>query len=147
MNAKKILTMVLSVFVAGSVGYMILKETSNARIIDPDNTNASGISGADERTDPDRTSIMAYYFHGNVRCATCMKIEAYTAESITTSFTNELSAGLIEWNIVNTDEPENEHFVKDYAERKYVAALVNIFFFTPCLFRRHIIWRAFYASA
>jgi hypothetical protein len=60
-------------------------------------------------------TVTAYYFHGNVRCRTCKKIETYTAESITTSFTNELSTGRLLWKMVNVDEPENEHFVKDYA--------------------------------
>ena len=57
---------------------------------------------------------IVYYFHGNMRCRTCNKIEAYTKEVINTSFAKELSDGLLEIRIVNTDKSENEHFIKDF---------------------------------
>jgi len=60
------------------------------------------------------TEIVAYYFHGNVRCATCRKLESYSEEAITGGFPAELASGRMAWRVVNTDEPENTHFVEDF---------------------------------
>ena len=58
--------------------------------------------------------IIAYYFHGYRRCASCLKIEAYTKEAIDSFFTEPLTDGRLEWRVVNTDDEENQHFLKDY---------------------------------
>ena len=58
--------------------------------------------------------FVAYYFHGNVRCATCRKLEAYSEEAITKGFADELASGTLAWRVVNIDEPENKHFVQDF---------------------------------
>ena len=62
---------------------------------------------------PDRT-VVAYYFHGNFRCQTCRKIEALSREAVESGFPGDLKAGRLEWHVINVEEPENEHFVKDY---------------------------------
>jgi len=58
--------------------------------------------------------VIAYYFHTNTRCSTCMKIEAYSKEAIEKGFANELKNGALEMRIVNYENPENRHFMKDY---------------------------------
>ncbi len=58
--------------------------------------------------------VVAYYFHGYRRCASCLKIEAYTKEAIDSFFTEPLTGGRLEWRVVNTDDEENQHFLKDY---------------------------------
>ena len=58
--------------------------------------------------------IVAYYFHGNKRCSTCRKLEAYSEEAITGGFVSELENGDLEWLVVNTDEKANAHFVTDF---------------------------------
>lgn len=60
------------------------------------------------------TEIIAYYFHGNFRCATCRKLEAYSKEAITKGFAGELETGQLIWKTVNTDEKENKHFNEDF---------------------------------
>ncbi len=65
-------------------------------------------------TDAPTSQIVAYYFHGNMRCGTCRKLEAYSDEAITEGFTDELASGRLSWLAVNTDESENKHFVKDF---------------------------------
>ena len=35
----------------------------------------SAVAAVDERADE---TVIAYYFHGNYRCATCLKLEAYS---------------------------------------------------------------------
>ncbi len=70
------------------------------------------------------TKVIAYYFHGTQRCPTCRKLEAYSLESIEKKFAAELRQGLLEWQVVNVDEPENEHFVDDYG--LYTRSLVVV---------------------
>lgn len=50
-----------------------------------------------------------YYFHGNKRCQTCQKIEAYTQEVFDNEFRDTLDMKLI-----NLDAPENRHFIEKY---------------------------------
>ena len=58
--------------------------------------------------------VVAYYFHGNVRCATCRKIEAYTKEAIDSTFAADLERGGLEWRVINTDLAPNKHYIEEY---------------------------------
>ena len=58
--------------------------------------------------------IKAYYFHGNLRCYSCKKIEQYSREAIETYFDNQLKDGSLTFQIINIDQPENKHFIQDY---------------------------------
>ncbi len=58
--------------------------------------------------------VIAYYFHTNARCSTCIKIEAYSKEAIEKGFPEELNNGTLEMRIVNYENQENRHFIKDY---------------------------------
>jgi len=70
--------------------------------------NEAAVSGADA------DGVVAMYFHGNARCATCRKIEAYSDEAIAQGFVLELESGRLEWRVVNIDEPANKHFIEDF---------------------------------
>ena len=65
-------------------------------------------------TDEAARTYSAYYFHGNFRCDNCRKIEQYSRESIELYFSAQLQTGELTYKIINTDEPENKHFVEDY---------------------------------
>ena len=58
--------------------------------------------------------LFSYYFHGNKRCSTCRKLEAYSEEAIVGGFASELESGELEWRVVNTDEAANAHFITDF---------------------------------
>ena len=58
--------------------------------------------------------VVAYYFHTNTRCDTCRKIEAYSKEAIQEGFKTELRNGTLEMRIVNYEDAENRHYIKDY---------------------------------
>jgi hypothetical protein len=58
--------------------------------------------------------IIAYYFHGTVRCETCLKIEQQTREVIERQFKAELEAQRLVFKPLNYDLPENAHFFLDY---------------------------------
>lgn len=57
--------------------------------------------------------VTVYYFHGTVRCKTCRTIEAYAKEAIEARYADQLKSGLLKWQVVNIDEPENEHFIDE----------------------------------
>lgn len=58
--------------------------------------------------------VMAYYFHGTVRCQTCLLIEALARTAVEQQFGAELGAKRLIWESVNYDLPENRHFLTDY---------------------------------
>lgn len=55
------------------------------------------------------TGVIAYYFHGTVRCETCLRIEKQAQDLI-----GSRSASQVVFRSVNYDEPEHAHFSKDY---------------------------------
>lgn len=80
---------------------------------DPAKANAGTSQAAADSTVGNRR-ILAYYFHTTQRCATCRKIEAYTAEAIQTGFPEELKTGRLVFQALNLDEPANKHFMDDF---------------------------------
>lgn len=71
---------------------------------------------------PAANQVVAYYFHGNFRCANCLRIEQYSKEAIEKYFPDELKSGTLVYKVINVEEKGNEHFVKDY--RLYTKSLV-----------------------
>lgn len=57
------------------------------------------------------TGVVAYYLHVNVRCQTCLLIEQRSGEVMAKSFGKELQEGVLDWNVVNTQQAGNRHYV------------------------------------
>ena len=106
MNPRIIITVLLVAFLAVSVGYLVVNESR------------SGGGGESPETvvwsSGERNKVVAYYFHGEKRCRTCLSIEEFTREAIEDGFPNELESGELELRIVNVEKPEHEHFIEDY---------------------------------
>jgi hypothetical protein len=60
------------------------------------------------------SKVVAYYFHGTMRCPTCHKLEQYSQEAIETNFKEALASGKFEFKAINVEGKGNEHYVKDY---------------------------------
>lgn len=153
MNTKKITTLVLLLFVVASIGAIVAKETDalpapeaaiatpatevvaaqpaapteeqpvSAAFVQAQNTSsAAATPTVQENTAP--AKVVAYYFHGNMRCTTCKKIEDLTTEAIETGFADDIKAGRVELKVVNVEESGNEHYIQDYqlASRSVVVA-------------------------
>src|SRR5512137_2667647 len=75
----------------------------------------SGVSATPQASSPEQVphKVIAYYFHTNTRCSTCIKIEQYSKEAIEQGFPEELKKGTLEMRIVNYENPENRHFMQD----------------------------------
>ena len=86
------------------------KQANSAKIVkgsEEDVTDSNADEGKNHK-------VMVYYFHGNRRCMTCILIETLTMEAVNGAFENELRKGTVQSKIVNVDEEENKHFIKDY---------------------------------
>ena len=59
-------------------------------------------------------NLIVYYFHGDFRCSSCLKIEQYTKESVEENFKDKIKSGRIVFSVINVDKKENEHYAKDY---------------------------------
>lgn len=58
--------------------------------------------------------VVVYYLHTATRCVSCYRIENWTEAAVREDFAEELGTGLLEWKVLNVEEPGNEHFVEDY---------------------------------
>jgi len=64
--------------------------------------------------DANSPHVIAYYFHGTIRCPTCYKLEQYSKEAIETNFKDALVSRKLEFKVINVEDKGNEHFDKDY---------------------------------
>lgn len=109
MKAKKVLTILLLIFVVGSLAYMVVKENK------PESSTAQTDDAKEHHATAEQdTRLIVYYFHGDVRCVTCHKLETYAKEALDTNFSDEIASGGIIWKPVNVDKPKNKHFIQDY---------------------------------
>lgn len=132
MGLKRIVTIVLLLFIATSLVYLILSDSpvhmenpgensrSAALVVTAPTSEATGpVVAAQSSGSPDKAGeaprrVIVHYFHGTARCSTCRKIEQYTSEALVTAFPGELESGTLEWRPINVEEPQNQHFIEDY---------------------------------
>lgn len=87
--------------------------------------NSSGVilsSLVQAAEDTKGTYVVAYYFHGTMRCPTCHKFEQYSREVIETNFKDAFVSGKLEFKVINIEDKGNERFVNDY--QLYTKSLV-----------------------
>ena len=125
MKLKPLVTGVLLLFVAASVIYLAVRE-SDKEVLSDESTAEAGVvteGGESAASDP-APQVIAYYFHGTRRCATCLKIEALSDEALKTGFPKVLDNGQLVWRVINFEEPQNEHFVDEY--KLYTQTLIIV---------------------
>lgn len=132
MKPKTIITAALLLFVTVSVVYLVAARTDGPEgVSGPAGSTAeesrdAGEPGASPQSQPGPAGpvrkVVAYYFYGNVRCATCRRFETWTAEALKRDFAAEMSSGALDWRLINVDSPGNAHFMKDY--RLYTKSVV-----------------------
>jgi hypothetical protein len=88
------------------------------------NNSPSAIAPSTSSSAAQDRVVRVYYFHTTQRCASCKKIEAYSAEAIRAGFERELGDGRLEWQVVNVDDPSNRHFAADY--QLYTKSLIVV---------------------
>lgn len=59
-------------------------------------------------------ALVVTYFVMNVRCPTCLAIEARSREAVLEGFPREVASGRVAFRVLNLDLPENAHYADDY---------------------------------
>lgn len=70
--------------------------------------------------------VLVYFFHGRIRCQTCLEIEATAKEAIEKYFGDALRLGRVVVREINYDQPENKHFIEKYHIIAPTVVLVQI---------------------
>jgi len=105
---------------------LAVKSVRRSREAETAANRAAEKQGTEAREPAMTDGVIAYYFHGNVRCPTCRNIEAYAHEAIEARFAEELKSGRLEWQVVNYELPENEHFAAEFELVAPTVVLVGI---------------------
>lgn len=150
MKVKQVLSVVLLMFVAASVVYLVADESFSGRdhsglaasVAEPSPTHVTsgpiattaqnqtestdeGGEIVAEPTEPQQ-KLVAYYFHRTQRCRTCLTMEAYAEDALRAGLADAFASGQLEWQAVNVEEPQHEHFVEEYGLS--ASALVMVWF-------------------
>lgn len=120
-NGSKIFLIIA--LLAGVVIFMLLKRGSNYSSSGsgkPAASNSQQAAALENMTaskpaaEAASRQIIAYYFHGTVRCTTCLAIEQQAKALMEQRFTPQLASQRLLFIPVNYDLPENRHFIPDY---------------------------------
>ncbi len=93
------------------VAYTVADDSEKTQPLDTSDVTQK-TEGSESVTKSDQ--VFAYYLHGNARCVTCKKLEAYSLEALETGFADELADSSVVWRAINYDEDENKHYIDDY---------------------------------
>ena len=58
--------------------------------------------------------VVVSYFHGSVRCETCLRFEALSDRALREAFPAQLAAGRVAWRVMDFEEPGHEVEVARY---------------------------------
>lgn len=103
MNTRRVVSGVLLAFVAASLAYLAVGPMRHGKA---PQAQAAPVAAAPR--------VIAYYFHTTMRCPTCLAIEAGARAAIESAFAAELATGALQFRSVDIEEPENEHFAKEF---------------------------------
>lgn len=114
-NAKPVVRAVLLVFVLASLATLAVREfgggDSRLAVV---TASGPGLAEHAAQSDPRADKTTVYYFHGDARCPTCRKIEAYAQDAVRKDFPRELETGALEWRVLNVQRPDNTHYIRDF---------------------------------
>ncbi len=137
MKPKNIVSAILLLFVVVSVVYLVAGESTSRKGASEASAGNAGAPALPAKPQDQRAEtatgagapahrVVAYYFHGDFRCRTCLAMERYAREALEEGLADELESGALEWRAVNYDLPENEHFTQDYGLTSSAVVLVNM---------------------
>ncbi len=75
-------------------------------------SSIDSMSSTDRAINIDKLEI--YHFHGTNQCYSCKTVGAYAEETVNTYFKDELENGIILFDHINGDLPENKDMVMKY---------------------------------
>ena len=81
----------------------------------PDANNATHEVAVANTDEQQKVQVVAYYFHGDVRCATWpLQSKIFQKKLLNTKFAKQLKSGTLVFKDVNIDEEKNEHYIDEY---------------------------------
>ncbi|MCK5072803.1 MAG: hypothetical protein KAQ98_05200 [Bacteriovoracaceae bacterium] len=104
MSVKKIISVVLGLFVIASIIHLVAKESKQPNI-------ETSIA---EKRNPIKKQIDAFYFHTTSRCYSCELMEKYINEALDENFSVQMKKGVLNFQAINVDRQENRHYIQDY---------------------------------
>lgn len=114
---------VLSPFLAGgALGVLLVAGPVTAGV---EATSLAPGPALGQREKVRERSVVAYSFHGTLRCTTCLLVEQNADEAIRGNFADELLDGSLAWRSVNIRLPENRHFATEYEVFSWALVLVD----------------------
>ena len=116
MNAKKVITIALLLFVAASAGILALRGVNQSRVSDTPAGAPVPAPGTPQTTAAvPGDEYVVYYFMTSQRCENCINFENYTTEVMNTAFSDPVQEKKLSWEMINLDEPQNRHYIKEYS--------------------------------
>ena len=115
MTGRGVIRLVLLGFVVVALGVFMVRESGNKETDAADAVQAAAHG----------RQVTVYYFHRTARCATCLKIEELSKNSVMANFADELKRGDLVFKSVNVETGGNEHFVDDYQLVSQALVLVD----------------------
>ena len=58
--------------------------------------------------------VTVYYFHGTLRCETCLFVEGLAEATLRAEFSEELENGTLIWRSIDRQSPGNDHLVAEF---------------------------------
>ena len=95
-----------------AVGLCLIAGCVHRDLPDITQTDSSPVNDADTPGKNAGGTVVAYYFHGELRCAACLKIEDLINKAIKETFADELERGQLELRVIDRDEAANRHYVE-----------------------------------
>jgi DUF971 family protein len=114
MCIKTIVSTILLVFVAASVGYLVMTETRSAEQPAKPAVAVEATPAVAPADSVRLHKVIAYYLHNTQRCRTCLKIEQMAKDALQAEFPDLLESGEVEWQVLNMEDPSNQHLATDY---------------------------------
>ncbi len=71
----------------------------------------------EEENMPKADKLEIYYFYATQRCDVCITLENFIKETVNEYFSEELQSGIIIFDSINVDLPENREVVNKYQAR------------------------------
>ncbi len=96
------------------ISMALMRPPASADSGDNAEPSSSAVRKRGSATEEAPDKLVAFYFHGTVRCVTCLQIERLARETVFDSFMSELRAGKLEWRAVNYEAPGNQHYSSDF---------------------------------
>lgn len=116
MKYRRLITVILLTFVGVSLGTLIFKR--------PDQAPAGGKSWY-AAVSP-QTKVLALYFIGAKRCEACTAIEILARQTLERDYAADMKNGRLRLELVNLDDPQNEHFYQDFQLQARTLTLVRM---------------------